>query len=735
MTGPQPVAARCPHLRILTSDPAAARIGGLGAAALRYADEIGLPVFKLKPGTKRPATEHGFLDATTDLAVIERWWREDPRFNVGIPTGQPSGLVVPDLDRKNGADGAAEFARWLAERGLQLPPAVPWAETPNYGVHPFVRVKGRTVQSRAGVLPGVDIRGDGGYVAVWPSGIRIRMLRRPGDPRDTRPMFGTYAWHGCPCQAPLAPPELLDALDGLHGSGTGGTGGTSADSLPELPPTEVLLERGIEHGGHDVNLSRLAARLCAQGKAETEAYAIWRAVADKTEDPADPFTAQDWRRHWKGAQAKGFGNPPGLSADQIEWAKDTTMSKPVQDAQTPWQQHLTLAFQKRCELHQHNRAWLHDADVNQLDFTLCVAITGGSTEDGEKLWGIIVGGSSSAKSEDIRMVFGVADARLSDLTAAGLISWMGADRKNAKVTGLLTRIPSPAFVVIEDLAPLLADTADRQNRSKLISILRRVYDGEVQRDLGGTPGQAAWSGKVTMLAASTKVIDRHSALLDEAGPRWLLYRGTESSAAMRLAGTGRRIDATERARCRKLAASLAAEVIGHGRAVFAHAELSEAAARGIGAIAVATGTMRGDVPRDGYGKREIIGIATTEEPWRLEAQLQLLARAAMSFGHTEDSAVRLARSVALGTVPPDRMRVMEVLLDGQPHNPSAIGRDKSMHRLVARRALEDLQQLGLARCTSEEHDPDVLLTAGVTSWWQLAGTDIARTSAQVILAR
>ena len=421
----------------------------------------------------------------------------------------------------------------------------------------------------------------------------------------------------------------------------------------------------------------------------------------------------------------------------MEWAKGTMMStpSPAPMAAPTWQQHHALAYQKRCELHQHNRAWLHDADVNQLDFALCVAITGGSTEDGEELWGIIVGGSSSAKSEDIRMVFGVADARLSDLTAAGLISWMGADRKNAKVTGLLTRIPSPAFVVIEDLAPLLADTADRQNRSKLISILRRVYDGEVQRDLGGTPGQAAWSGKVTMLAASTKVIDRHSALLDEAGPRWLLYRGTESSAATRLAGTGRRIDATERARCRKLAARLAAEVIGHGRAVFAHAELSEAAARAIGDIAVATGTMRGDVPRDGYGKREIIGIATTEEPWRLEAQLQLLARAAMSFGHTEDSAVRLARTVALSTVPPDRMRVMEALLDEQPHNPSAIGRDKSMHRLVARRALEDLQQLGLTRCTSEEQDPDVLLQAGVTSWWRLAETDIARTSAQVISAR
>jgi hypothetical protein len=50
-----------------------------------------------------------------------------------------------------------------------------------------------------------------------------------------------------------------------------------------------------------------------------------------------------------------------------------------------------------------------------------VAVAGGTAEDGEKLWGILVSGSSSAKSEVSRMVFGVADARLSDLTAAGLV--------------------------------------------------------------------------------------------------------------------------------------------------------------------------------------------------------------------------------------------------------------------------------------------------------------------------
>jgi hypothetical protein len=492
---------------------------------------------------------------------------------------------------------------------------------------------------------------------------------------------------------------------------------------------------GGSGGGHDGEVAAAVMSMVLRGLDREQCYEQWLTIA-VPRDPSWPFTADDFERHYSGAvrkagqvraedaeAARAFagqapalvtGPPPGQAARQRPGSPDSS----------------ARAGRARAELDEHNRSWLHDPDVNQLDFALCVAVAAGSAEDGEKLWGIIVGGSSSAKSEDIRMVFGTADARLGDLTAAGLISWMGAG-KNMKTTGLLTRLPSPAFVVIEDLAPLLADTADKRNRSKLVALLRKVYDGEVQRDLGGVPGPAAWSGKVTVLAASTKVIDQQSALLDEGGPRWLLYRGKEAGAITRLAGAGRRIDPGARAAARARSAELAAEVAGHGRAAFGGAELSEQAAKFIGEIAVATGSMRGSVPRSGYGKREIEGIAATEEPWRLEAQLQILARAAMATGRTPGQAVLLARAVALGTVPPARMRAMEVLMDGAQHNATAIGREKAMHRDVARRALEDLQQLGITRCANERED-DEPGAFGVPWLWEFAVTDIARACRYVI---
>jgi hypothetical protein len=68
----------------------------------------GFAVFPLHPRTKTPATEHGFKDATTDVAQIRTWWTKTPDANIGIATGKASGgLVVIDInvDEAKGKDG------------------------------------------------------------------------------------------------------------------------------------------------------------------------------------------------------------------------------------------------------------------------------------------------------------------------------------------------------------------------------------------------------------------------------------------------------------------------------------------------------------------------------------------------------------------------------------------------------------------------------------------------------
>lgn len=81
--------------------------------ALYYA-ELGLAVFPLAYRNKVPAIEGGCKAATTEKSKIERWWNQNPRYNIGIATGNKSnGLVVIDLDvdKNKGIDGYA--VHWL----------------------------------------------------------------------------------------------------------------------------------------------------------------------------------------------------------------------------------------------------------------------------------------------------------------------------------------------------------------------------------------------------------------------------------------------------------------------------------------------------------------------------------------------------------------------------------------------------------------------------------------------
>ncbi len=120
-----------------------------------------IPIFPCNGASKKPYTDHGFKDATTDQAQIKGWWQRHPDASIGIPTGKASGLAVVDIDRKNGKDG---FHPYL-ERGIELP-ATRVNPTPSGGEHHIYAYPDGIdkIASRNDVLSGVDIKVDGGYV-------------------------------------------------------------------------------------------------------------------------------------------------------------------------------------------------------------------------------------------------------------------------------------------------------------------------------------------------------------------------------------------------------------------------------------------------------------------------------------------------------------------------------------------------------------------------------------------
>lgn len=130
----------------------------LAAAAHWYAATCGWPVFPLRPGTKTPATPNGFRDATTDLDRIHRYWETNPQANIGIPTGRHFDVIDVDVP-----DGIPTYAA-LLNADIHIHGR---AVTSSGGVHLLVEPTGQGNTVRAD--PGIDYRGDGGYIVAPPS--------------------------------------------------------------------------------------------------------------------------------------------------------------------------------------------------------------------------------------------------------------------------------------------------------------------------------------------------------------------------------------------------------------------------------------------------------------------------------------------------------------------------------------------------------------------------------------
>jgi replicative DNA helicase len=119
------------------------------------------------PG-KHPRVLHGVKDSSTDEAVIQRWWSMWPEANVGIATGARSGLVVLDIDPRNGGDYELNE---LEQAFGKLPETIE-SLTGGGGRHIFFEHPGSPVKNlsgRSAIRPGVEIKGDEGYVVAPPS--------------------------------------------------------------------------------------------------------------------------------------------------------------------------------------------------------------------------------------------------------------------------------------------------------------------------------------------------------------------------------------------------------------------------------------------------------------------------------------------------------------------------------------------------------------------------------------
>jgi Bifunctional DNA primase/polymerase, N-terminal len=150
----------------------------MGTSALAYA-RIGWPVLPLhsirngactcgvstctRPG-KHPRTRNGVHDATTDPSIIRKWFADWPDANIGVAAGTRSGLLVVDVDPRNGGVRTlrALEAKYGSLRGTLT------AQTGGGGRH-FVFKHPSFKISRHTLGAGIDVLSDNQYFVAPPS--------------------------------------------------------------------------------------------------------------------------------------------------------------------------------------------------------------------------------------------------------------------------------------------------------------------------------------------------------------------------------------------------------------------------------------------------------------------------------------------------------------------------------------------------------------------------------------
>lgn len=262
-----------------------------------YAERYGFAVFPLytiqdgcscgKRGCTSPGKHpigglapQGVNNASTDLQTIREWWSLYPDANVGIATGDASGVVVLDLDDRHGGIATVEH---LEARNEELPRT--WVvETGGGGLHVYFRMPAADVRNSAGAIgPGVDVRGSGGYVVAPPS------THASGTP---------YRWSTRPDKMQLAdvPDWLLERM---------APGGSRTASAPALP-------HRIKEGERNVVLASAAGTMRRRGFCEAAILAAL--LIENTRRCAPPLSSGEIERIAKSIER--YPPPPVMRAGE-----------------------------------------------------------------------------------------------------------------------------------------------------------------------------------------------------------------------------------------------------------------------------------------------------------------------------------------------------------------------------------------------------------------------------------
>lgn len=418
----------------------------------------GFCIMPIKKRDKRPPLVwEKYQNEKPDEETMEVWLESYADFNIAVITGAVSDVFVLDIDGPEGKESVKE---------KHLPPTLV-AKT-GKGFHYYFRLpKNLKVGNFVGILPKVDIRGEGGYVVA---------------PGSTHESGAQYEWVMKEVVSE-APKWLLELIKSKSEPAKATKKKSKKKSKTEIDD----IKDGIKEGGRNHACAKLAGYYIRKGYDSDDVISLLR----------------DWNRK----------NEPPLDDKEVETTMESILKKHYNGQSTDSAPDVQAIDLKACKAVISK--WLYYKDDTIID--IAAAVVASTHHTGDPLWIIIVGAPSSGKTEILRGFDDHDDVYFIDrISPATFVTGF------TKAKGILERMgPEPKTFILQDFSTILSKPP--YDRMEIIDTMRQMYNGSYHNEWGNGK-KFTWKGKVAMLAGGTPDIEAHGHSMGELGERFMYYR-------------------------------------------------------------------------------------------------------------------------------------------------------------------------------------------------------------------
>jgi hypothetical protein len=305
-------------------------------------------------------------------------------------------------------------------------------------------------------------------------------------------------------------------------------------------------------------------------------------------------------------------------------------------------------------------------------------------------WAMGIAPAGSMKTEILKSLDGLPSVHLVDEVTAntfisGKLSQPGEQRTTP--ASLLHRIGDEGIIICADFSTVLE--IDEKTRGKILSQLRRIYDGQLRREFGSDDNldEREWKGRITLLAGATPEVDRFHKVFAALGDRFARVRWPRAGG-VEAAMMAMEQDRSVSEQLKKLVHGYLLPVLSQQK--IDAPKLGREMLLRIGNLSEIVALARTYIPRN--SEREIDGAVQAESNTRLPQQLAQIGRgwaALMNRGEVDEEALGLIRRAAWDSIPPVRRAILAALMAGK--KPHSVG----LPPATTERGLEELVAIGL----------------------------------------